>query len=77
MAHGEYVALENLESLYATSPFISPNGICLYADSYSDFIVALAIPQTSYVTKWAKENHIGADNMQELYENEKVILSIY
>ena len=30
---GEYVAIENLESLYAQSPFIAPNGICIFGKS--------------------------------------------
>ena len=29
LAHGEYVAIESLESIYGGSPFVSPNGICV------------------------------------------------
>jgi len=72
LAHGEYVALENLESIYGTSPFVSPNGICIYADSFEDNIVAVLIPQKTYVETYAKENGFEEENYGKLLLNPKL-----
>src|SRR5690606_4292933 len=61
LAHGEYVALEALESLYGNSPFISPNGICVYGDPEKNHLVAMILPQETYVISWAKKNGIKGD----------------
>jgi long-chain acyl-CoA synthetase len=61
LSGGEYVALEHLEMVYGVSKFISPNGICLYADSTKDNMVACIVPQKSYVMGWASENGISGD----------------
>ncbi len=58
LAHGEYLALERLESVYGNSPFIAPNGVCVYADSFQSFPIAIALPQMSYIRTWAQENGI-------------------
>lgn len=59
MARGEYIAPENLESIYCTSPFVS--NIMVYGDSFKDDLVALVIPNEKYLTKWAKNNDISGD----------------
>lgn len=71
MSHGEYVALENLEMIYGTSQFVSPNGICVYGDSFHDSIVALIIPQETYCMAWAKERDIKG-TFAELCKNEEL-----
>lgn len=48
MAHGEYVALENLESIYGASPFVFPNGLIMYGDSFKDNIVVIMLPHPQY-----------------------------
>jgi len=71
LSHGEYVALENLESIFGTSPFVSPNGICIYGDSNEDNVVAVVIPQKTYILTWAGENNMG-DNYGEILKNPKL-----
>jgi long-chain acyl-CoA synthetase len=74
LAHGEYIALERLESIYGNSPFISPNGIFVYADSFQDFPVAIALLQISYVRKWVKDNNleskINVEDVDAICNNE-------
>jgi len=76
LAHGEYVAIESLESLYCQSKFIAPNGICVYGDSYKNTLVALILPQKSYVEKWASENEVKG-NFSELCKNKKLIKEVH
>jgi len=75
MAHGEYVALENLESIYGASPFVFPNGLMMYGDSFKDNIVAVMLPHPQYLTTWASENGCTG-SISELAKNEKVIKAV-
>jgi len=75
MAHGEYVALENLESVFGNSPFVSPNGLMMYGDSYKNNIVAIMLPHQQYLLQWASENNITG-SVNELVNNEKVIKTV-
>jgi len=72
LSGGEYVALELLESLYCGSPFVSPNGICLYGNSHEDFIVAFILPQKTYLTTWCQENSITETSYDKLLLNKQV-----
>jgi len=76
LAHGEYVALENLESLYGGSPFVSPNGICLYGDSQENYIIAFVLPQKTYLQTWAQENGIPETQYEKLLQNKHVIQAV-
>eukprot|EP00817_Percolomonadidae_sp_ATCC50343_P001337 CAMPEP_0117418488 /NCGR_PEP_ID=MMETSP0758-20121206/250_1 /TAXON_ID=63605 /ORGANISM="Percolomonas cosmopolitus, Strain AE-1 (ATCC 50343)" /LENGTH=501 /DNA_ID=CAMNT_0005199003 /DNA_START=344 /DNA_END=1849 /DNA_ORIENTATION=+ len=76
LAHGEYVALENLEMIYGTSPFVAPNSLCVYADSFKNNIVGLMIPQASYLEGWAKENGLGDLSLDKLVKHPKVKAAI-
>lgn len=69
LAHGEYIALENLEMILNNSPYVAPNGICLYADSYKDFAVAIVQPHFSGIANWAQENGIPTDDIKSLITN--------
>jgi long-chain acyl-CoA synthetase len=71
MAHGEYIATEALENIYGQSPFVSPNGILVYGDSFKDDLVAIIVPQTSYLQYWAKKNHIEG-TLNDLCNHPKV-----
>jgi len=75
MAHGEYVALENLESIFGNSPFVAPNGLCMYGDSYRNNIVAVMLPHQQYLTEWAKENGITG-TINDLAKNKTVINAV-
>jgi len=63
MSHGEYVAIENLESIFGVLPFIFPNGIMVYGDSYKNSLVAIVLIKESYVKVWADENSIKYDDI--------------
>jgi long-chain acyl-CoA synthetase len=69
---GEYVAIEKLEGVYQNSPFVSPNGIYVYADSSKSFCVANILPQMSYLKIWAKENGVTFENNTQLCDNVQV-----
>lgn len=75
LSRGEYVALESLESLYSGSPFIAPNGICVYGDSYKNTLVGLILPQESYLKNWASQNKIEG-SFEELCKNPTVIKAV-
>jgi len=62
MSHGEYVAIENLESIFGVLPFIFPNGIMVYGDSYKSSLVAIVLIKESYVRSWCDENSIKYDD---------------
>jgi len=49
LAHGEYVALEHLESVYGNSPYVMPSGVAVFADPFQNFPVAVVLPQMTYV----------------------------
>jgi long-chain acyl-CoA synthetase len=53
MAHGEYVALENLESIFGCSPFVAPNGLMIYGNSFKNNLVAIMLPHQQYLRNWA------------------------
>jgi long-chain acyl-CoA synthetase len=69
MAHGEYVPVSYLETLYGSSPFVSPNGILVYGDQSQMKLVAIITPQESYIEQWAKDRKIDGTNVKNLYNN--------
>ena len=71
LAHGEYIALERLESIFCASPFVAPNGCMVYADSFKNFPVAIVVAQPGPTKKWAEENGITG-TFSELCRNPKV-----
>jgi len=76
MAHGEYVALENLESTFGNSPFVAPNGLCMYGDSYKNNIVAVMLPNQQYLMDWAAQNGIEDKSLKDIVKNQKVIKTV-
>jgi long-chain acyl-CoA synthetase len=68
LSHGEYVALESIESKFKNSAFV--DNICVYADSKEAFVVALVAPNKPKLTEWAEKNNIPhADDFEELCKN--------
>lgn len=53
LSHGEYIALEKLESVYKTA--LGVQNICVYADSLCNKPVAIVIPLHQSLEKMAKE----------------------
>jgi long-chain acyl-CoA synthetase len=70
--NGEFVPIEKLEGVYQNSPFISPNGICVYADSTKSYCIANIIPQSVYARRWAAINEIEVTTLEELYKSPKL-----
>jgi len=70
LSHGEYIALENLESKFKASAYIDL--ICVYADSSEPFPVALVVPVRTKLIEWAEANKIeDAHNFEGLCQNKK------
>lgn len=73
--HGEYVALEKIEAIYANSKFISPNGICAYGDSERSHVVAIILPEVMNAKNWATQNNIN-EEIPALCKNPKFIKAV-
>lgn len=66
LSQGEYVAVENLETIYSTVSDI--DSIWVYGNSFESFLVAVINPNKEALEHWAKENHVGGD-FHSLCEN--------
>lgn len=73
--HGEYVALEKIETIYNNSPYVSPNGVCCYADSSVSFVSALILPQVAQIKRFAEQHGITG-SLADIYKNEKVVAEV-
>jgi len=56
LAHGEYIALELLESIYKNSPFVE--NVCVTARSSENFCLALIVPSKRNLQTWAGVEHV-------------------
>jgi len=71
LSHGEYIALESLESRFKDSQYV--DNICVFGDSHESFLVSLVVPSKSRLTDWAIKNQIpNVDHWEELCKNRKV-----
>ncbi|KAK6337732.1 long-chain fatty acid-CoA ligase [Orbilia brochopaga] len=68
--HGEYIALEKLESVYRSCPYV--NNICIYADPQRAKPVALIQPHEVNVKKLAQELGVATDDLETIAHNNKV-----
>ncbi|KAH7513756.1 hypothetical protein FEM48_Zijuj11G0015200 [Ziziphus jujuba var. spinosa] len=68
LSQGEYVAVENLENIYAVASSI--DSIWVYGNSFESFLVAVANPNKQALEQWAEENGISGD-FKSLCENPK------
>lgn len=68
--HGEYIALEKLESVYRSSPVVG--NICIYAAEDQDKPVAIIVPIEAALKKIASDNGIEGDGLESLVHNEKL-----
>lgn len=59
LSQGEYVSVENLESIYSLVSGI--DAICIYGNSYESFLVAIANPNKESLESWAHENGVAGD----------------
>lgn len=69
LSQGEYVAVENLESVYSRCPLIT--SIWVYGNSFESFLVAVVVPERKAVEDWAAENNETGD-LKTLCNNAKV-----
>lgn len=59
--HGEYVALENIESRYRNCPYVEH--VCAYVDSEHNQVVAIISPNRLSVETWAQQNNAGTSDL--------------
>ncbi|RIA97659.1 hypothetical protein C1645_751631 [Glomus cerebriforme] len=70
LSHGEYIALEKLESVYKSTLYVS--NICVYADSYQSRPVALIFPVEARLRELAKEKNLENLDFEELCANKEI-----
>ncbi|KAK9164049.1 hypothetical protein Syun_004951 [Stephania yunnanensis] len=68
LSQGEYVSVENLESIYGQCPVIA--AIWVYGNSFESSLVAVVIPDRSALEDWASTHHENGD-FQSLCSNLK------
>ncbi|KAI3946070.1 hypothetical protein MKX01_024826 [Papaver californicum] len=59
LSQGEYVAVENLESIFGQCPLIT--SIWVYGNSFESFLVAVVVPDRKALEDWAALNNVPAD----------------
>ncbi|KAL0426112.1 UNVERIFIED_CONTAM: Long chain acyl-CoA synthetase 4 [Sesamum radiatum] len=59
LSQGEYVSVENLESIYSLSSSI--DAIWIYGNSYESFLVAVVNPNIETLKQWAEVNEVSED----------------
>ncbi|CDO95941.1 unnamed protein product [Kluyveromyces dobzhanskii CBS 2104] len=70
--NGEYIALEKLESVYRSSPFVQ--NICIYADQTKVKPVGIIVPNESAIAEKATKLDLLKDgeDVSNLYQNSKL-----
>jgi len=65
---GEYIAIENMEKEYSTSPYVNPmnGGIMCYGDGDMDKAVALVQANTVEIKKWADGSGVTYSSIEAL-----------
>ncbi|XP_074285832.1 putative CoA ligase CCL6 [Silene latifolia] len=59
LSQGEYVAVENIESVYSRCPLIT--SIWVYGNSFESFLVAVVVPEKKALEDWAESNQETGD----------------
>ncbi|KAF7724466.1 long-chain fatty acid-CoA ligase [Apophysomyces ossiformis] len=71
LSHGEYIALEKLESVYKTALGVA--NVCVYGDSLRPRPVALVVPVEGKLRKMAQELGLNSEGaLEELCANEAI-----
>lgn len=73
LAQGEYIAPDALENIYQRSKYVAQ--IFVTGDSYSNFLVAIVIPNKGPALEWANENK-QPENLEEICKNEEFKLKV-
>lgn len=70
--HGEYIALEKLESAYRNCPYIQT--ICVYVDASHSECIAMIYPNKERLTEWAQSQGLkSAEDFGALCKDEKAV----
>ncbi|KAL4568526.1 hypothetical protein LXL04_024140 [Taraxacum kok-saghyz] len=68
LSQGEYVSVENLETIFSLVPSI--DSIWVYGNSFESFLVAVVNPNKESLEQWAVENGVSGD-FSTICENPK------
>jgi len=74
LAHGEYIALEKMESKYKDSLFLEH--VCVYGNSDVEYPIALVIPNRANLEKWAESHGVESESFTDLCANKKARLHV-
>ncbi|KAF9426533.1 long-chain fatty acid-CoA ligase [Entomortierella beljakovae] len=74
LSHGEYIALENLESVYKATIFC--NNICVYADTFQSKPVAIIVASEPRILELAKKKGITGKSFTELCEDKTIVKDV-
>jgi len=72
--HGEYIAVERLESTYKNSLFV--NNIYVHADPHHNELIAFVMPNRKHLEEWAHKNGVPADDFEALCNNPKAVTAV-
>ena len=70
MAHGEYIALEKLESVYRSCPVVG--NICVYADQNKNKPIAIVVPAEPALKSLAEKTGVQGNGLEDLCHDEKL-----
>eukprot|EP01120_Amphizonella_sp_Union-15-10_P015924 TRINITY_DN8281_c0_g1_i1.p1 TRINITY_DN8281_c0_g1~~TRINITY_DN8281_c0_g1_i1.p1 ORF type:complete len:703 (-),score=113.98 TRINITY_DN8281_c0_g1_i1:13-2121(-) len=70
-SHGEYIALEKLESAYRTCRYVEI--VCVYASSDRYHVVAVVAPNRATLDDWARKNSISTTNFDNFCKDKRVV----
>jgi len=68
--HGEYIAVERLESVYKNSIYVE--NICVYASSLKNELLAFVNPNKKNLIAAANKENIPYNSYEELCENQSI-----
>ncbi|KAG0202705.1 long-chain fatty acid-CoA ligase [Mortierella sp. GBA30] len=74
LSHGEYIALEKLESVYKSTAYC--NNICVYADSMQSKPVALIVASEPRIVELAKAKGIESHDFEVLCKDPVIIKAV-
>ncbi|XP_049851618.1 uncharacterized protein LOC126326519 isoform X2 [Schistocerca gregaria] len=74
LSQGEYVAVDNLESVFSQARFVGQ--IYIHGDSMSDYLVAIVVPDAEALVGWAELAGMSKD-VRRLCADTKVKILIY
>ncbi|KAG0259253.1 long-chain fatty acid-CoA ligase [Mortierella polycephala] len=75
LSHGEYIALEKLESVYKSTAYC--NNICVYADSMQSKPVALVVASEPRILELAKAKGIESRDLAVLCQDKVIVKAVF